>query len=131
MSDSDKKNASIKSIVNVRKSELIKKGYKDFNEWKMDEENVYIGRDMSFYVDGATGSIWGNPYPVAKTQKKCKSNRTMYTLDESLRKYRQHIESTPELLAKLPDLQDKVLGCWCKPNRCHGDVLKELVEKYC
>lgn len=28
-------------------------------------------------------------------------------------------------------LKDKVLGCWCKPLSCHGDVLVELIEIYC
>ena len=23
------------------------------------------------------------------------------------------------------------LGCWCKPEACHGDVLVELVNQYC
>ena len=23
------------------------------------------------------------------------------------------------------------LGCWCKPEGCHGDILVELVEKLC
>ena len=23
------------------------------------------------------------------------------------------------------------LGCWCKPEGCHGDILMELVEKLC
>ena len=30
------------------------------------------------------------------------------------------------LLAALPELQGKVLGCWCAPLPCHGDVLVEL-----
>lgn len=27
-------------------------------------------------------------------------------------------------------LKGKTLGCWCKPEACHGDVLVELVTKY-
>jgi hypothetical protein len=27
-------------------------------------------------------------------------------------------------------LKDKILGCWCKPDKsCHGDTLAELTEK--
>jgi hypothetical protein len=26
-------------------------------------------------------------------------------------------------------LKGKVLGCFCKPKECHGDILVELVEK--
>jgi hypothetical protein len=29
----------------------------------------------------------------------------------------------------ITELKDKVLGCWCKPLNCHGDViLKKLQE---
>ncbi len=147
------------NVVNVRKQELVKKGYTDFEEWIVGKDNVYIGRNMSHYITGATGSIWGNPFVVANPNKNHKSNmRTYtpvklgyslvkpgytpvklgyslvkpgYTLDESLAKYRQYIESTPELTKRLHELKGKTLGCWCKPNRCHGDILVELVEKYC
>jgi len=37
------------------------------------------------------------------------------------------IGTQPELLAALPELKDKVLGCYCKPEDCHGDILAELV----
>jgi hypothetical protein len=33
----------------------------------------------------------------------------------------------PELILALPELSGKVLGCWCKPERCHGDVLSKLL----
>lgn len=32
------------------------------------------------------------------------------------------------ILKTLSTLKGKVLGCWCKPLSCHGDVLKELVD---
>lgn len=37
------------------------------------------------------------------------------------------------LLKAIPELEGKVLGCWCKKKPtdvCHGDVLVELVEKW-
>ena len=116
------------NVVNVRKHELVKKGYRDFEDWASGKNNVYIGRNMTHYVPGTVGSIWGNPYVVAKDNN-YKPNT--YTLDQSLTMYRQYVESTPELIARLHELKGKTLGCWCKPNRCHGDILVELVEKYC
>lgn len=32
-------------------------------------------------------------------------------------------------MARLPELQEKTLVCWCKPNPCHGDVLIELLKE--
>jgi hypothetical protein len=33
-------------------------------------------------------------------------------------------------MAAIPELVDKVLGCWCYPEPCHGDVLLKLVKEY-
>jgi hypothetical protein len=71
-------------------------------------------------------TIWGNPYSykdgtLAKYRVKTRS--------EAIQKYREYILDNPELLAKLPELRGKVLGCWCKPAACHGDVLEELANR--
>ena len=34
--------------------------------------------------------------------------------------------STSPTCAALPELRGKILGCWCAPKVCHGDVLVEL-----
>ena len=46
------------SIINVKKAELNKRGIKDFAEWNSKKNTLYIGRNMSFYVKGATKSKW-------------------------------------------------------------------------
>ncbi len=33
-----------------------------------------------------------------------------------------------EALESLHQLKGKVLGCWCKPRACHGDILVELIN---
>ena len=43
-------------------------------------------------------------------------------------KYRAWLLANPELLEKLPELKGKVLGCWCAPEACHGDILSELAN---
>ncbi len=72
--------------------------------------DVYIGR----------GSRWGNPFRIGKDG----------TRDEVLEKYRQYILANPDLILHLPELLGKTLGCWCKPLRCHGDILNEILERY-
>ncbi|CAO77777.1 conserved hypothetical protein [Pseudomonas virus Yua] len=47
---------------------------------------------------------------------------------EAIARYRAWIVTQPELLAALPALRGKRLGCVCKPKACHGDVLVELIE---
>ena len=37
-----------------------------------------------------------------------------------------HLLRTKELRDSVGDLKDKVLGCWCAPDPCHGEVLHRL-----
>ena len=103
------------SVVNVRKAELRRSGYADFEEWAADSSHVYVGRNMTFYVPGTVGSKWRNPFSVKK-----------YGRDECLRRYEEYIRSTPALYDALSELDGKILGCWCHPERCHADVLLHL-----
>jgi len=75
---------------------------------KKEKYDVYIGRP----------SEWGNPFSIGKD-----GNR-----EEVIKKYREYILNKPELIDRLPELKDKILACWCKPQACHGDVLVELIE---
>ena len=75
--------------------------------------DVYIGRRTT----QLPGSIWGNPYVIGRDG----------TRDEVIEKYRKYILDKPEILSQLETLRGKTLGCWCKPQACHGDVLVELL----
>lgn len=118
--ESYKPTTKVPTLINVRKSELIKKGYIDFLDWKSNPNSLYIGRNMSIYVKGATASKWANPFPAKK-----------YGHDECLKLYRNYILKNKQLIDSLYELEGKELGCWCHPNKCHGDILIELFkEKY-
>jgi hypothetical protein len=44
--------------------------------------------------------------------------------------YEVHIRRSPKLIAALPELAGKKLGCHCKPLACHGDVLIKLLHEF-
>jgi hypothetical protein len=70
-------------------------------------------------------SKWGNPFTHKDgTMAKFK----VATREEAIEKYREYILNNEELMNSLDELKGKVLGCWCKPKACHGDVLIELIE---
>ena len=71
---------------------------------------VYIGRP----------SVWGNPFKIGRDGDRA----------QVIEKYRSWIATQPELIELLPSLKGKILGCWRKPQYCHGDVLAELVDAY-
>jgi hypothetical protein len=78
--------------------------------------DIYIGREMPRY--GLKRSKWFNPYKIGKDG----------TRERVLVKYEQWVRSHPDLMTHLPELRGKVLGCWCSPKPCHGDVLARLAN---
>ena len=75
---------------------------------KRSKYDVYIGRP----------SCWGNPFEIGRDGDR----------EEVIRKYEEWIMKQPHLLARLGELKGKVLGCWCHPRACHGDVLARLAD---
>jgi uncharacterized protein DUF4326 len=76
---------------------------------KRESYDVYIGRP----------SKWGNPFPLKHGQSR----------EAALEKYRVWLLHQSKLLRDLHELRGKVLGCWCAPQLCHGDVLAEFADK--
>ena len=72
--------------------------------------DVYIGR----------GSKWGNPFKIGRDG----------TRKEVIEKYKDYITGNAKLLADLPELEGKRLGCYCAPLPCHGDILMELISSH-
>lgn len=78
--------------------------------------DVYIGRP----------SEWGNPF---SHQEGTLAEFKVPTREDAIAAYEVYLKTKPDLLAKLPDLKGKTLGCWCKPAPCHGDVLARLADE--
>lgn len=75
---------------------------------KRDKFDIYIGRP----------SKWGNPIKLMRESER----------QQVLDQYEEWLMKQPELLAALPELRGRVLGCWCAPRLCHGDVLARLAN---
>ena len=75
--------------------------------------DVYIGR----------GGPWGNQFEIGRDGTRAKV----------IAKYRAWITSDDRVAFALRNnlhmLQGKVLGCFCAPLPCHGDVLAELADE--
>lgn len=81
------------------------------------EDIVYIGRAINMGGWKLKKSKWHNPFTIKEYGK------------ESIKKYREYILENRVLMDSLEELRGKTLACWCKPEPCHGDVLKEIIEK--
>jgi hypothetical protein len=67
---------------------------------------------------GLPASKWANPFRAGHDGDR----------REVIAKYERWLSGEPELMAALPELRGKTLGCWCAPHRCHGDLLKRLAN---
>ena len=85
---------------------------------KKESYDIYIGRP----------SIFGNPFTHIK-DKTTLAKFIVKNREEAIEKYKEWILNQPEILSRLPELEGKTLGCWCKPKSCHGDVLVDLIKK--
>lgn len=81
--------------------------------------DVYIGRAMP----GFQASPFANPFKIGVDG----------TRAEVIQKYevwlREQLRNSPFLIKSLMELDGKVLGCWCAPQRCHGEVLIKIIEE--
>jgi len=93
----------------------------------------YIGRAMP--QQGLKGSPLGNPYKLSRSEQRKPGARS-----SALLMYRFWLKDclasdTPQRreFMRLVDLAragDLTLLCWCAPESCHGDVLKQAIESY-
>jgi hypothetical protein len=62
-------------------------------------------------------TVWGNPFLLPDDGER----------DEVCENYRIYLGMKPSLAQYTSELQGRVLGCWCYPSRCHGEI---LIEEY-
>lgn len=74
--------------------------------------DVYIGRP----------SLFGNPVKLGSSSKR----------GATIAKFKEYfltrIELDPVFREGVLKLKGKTLGCFCKPEACHGDVIVEYLE---
>jgi hypothetical protein len=88
---------------------------------KREPFDLYIGRANGVLPE----SKWANQHVIGKHG----------TRAEVLAKYEDDVRGNPALMSTLHEIDDKVLGCWCKGTDgandvpCHGDTLTKLREE--
>jgi hypothetical protein len=121
-------------LVNVKVSS-IRPNYDNLKEWMEYDNNIYIGRKGIVFVSDPDhsdtnkkcrwpkkDSVWCNPYKISKTM----------TREQSLIKYEEHLRMLLEddnIMEEFKKLRGKTLGCWCHPEKCHGDIIIKLLDE--
>jgi predicted secreted protein len=115
------------SVVNVKVAH-IRPQFQDLSKWIEAPNHVYIGRRGIVFIDKKrfpqTDSIWANPFKI-------KANQTRLEVITQYETYIRHkLTNDAQLVQQLLELKGKILGCWCHPEPCHGDVLLKLIDEY-
>jgi len=88
---------------------------------KIKPYDVYIGRSK----DPKKGK-WGNPY---SHEEGTLAEYKVATREEAVECFRKYLLKNVDLMKQILTLKGKVLGCWCKPKSCHGDIIVEFINK--
>ncbi len=110
-------------VMNVNMKNL-RPGYANLRAWMECKENLYVGRGRVVFIDGERypkeDSPFCNPFKIGRDG----------TRAEVLQKFRDYIWKNPVLVTKLMEATKnvKILGCWCKPEDCHADILREVIH---
>ncbi len=100
-------NILITRVVNIKKDSV----YKDLTSTPTYE---YIGR----------GSYWGNPYSMHDEGDSREEVIRKYEYDFKYDKFPNKEKS------EIFKLAGKRLGCFCKPEACHGDILANYLNSW-
>src|SRR5689334_687488 len=96
--------AVLMNVVNCRTQELRKLGYNSLIDFlDADPNHLYVGRNMTRYVPGATTSKWHNPFTLHNYNNDAELVVQLFTI---------YIKNGP-LYNDLHELEGKTLACWC------------------
>lgn len=78
----------------------------------------YIGR----------GSIFGNPFKIGNIGNNREDVIRLYEKWVRIKMYTlNHLNELGQAIYDLPE--DAILGCYCKPKACHGDIIIKIWEE--
>ncbi len=75
---------------------------------------VYIGRKNGDLPQ----SDWHNPFIIGKHGDR----------EQVIKLYAEYLSRQTDLLARIDELKDKTLVCYCAPKKCHGHILASLAD---
>lgn len=73
------------------------------------------------YIPCCRGTLFGNPFEIGLDG----------TREQVIEKYRVHFNNLikdERFLTEIFKLKDKKLGCYCSPEKCHVEIIKQFLE---
>jgi ParB-like chromosome segregation protein Spo0J len=87
---------------------------------KTDRQLIRWASEKGHFLPIDRGTQWGNPFVMGEDGDR----------DTVCDSFEVYFNLKPSLQVKIPSLAGKVLGCWCFPERCHGNhLVDQLTEQ--
>ncbi len=84
---------------------------------KKESYDVYIGRP----------SEWGNPF---SDKENTLAEMKVSSREEAIACFEELVKRDSKFIERIKTvLRGKILGCWCAPKACHGDVLVRIANE--
>jgi len=84
---------------------------------RVSDYDVYIGR-----AGKGQDGYFGNPFRLRASESRGA------TIERYMKYFYDRLETDPEFKRRVYELKGKTLGCFCKPDACHGDVMAEYLN---
>jgi hypothetical protein len=96
--------------------------------------DVYCGRNYEGQVPSEPHELgWlGNPIKIGEMCQICNQIHDKKSLTLSCYKnyLKYKLTNKKWKQAFLETCRGKVLGCWCKPSKCHTDIMIQAIEEF-
>ena len=84
---------------------------------RREDYDVYIGR-----AGQGEDGYFGNPIRLNPGETRGS------TLEKFKEYFYNRLQTDPQYKERIASLKGLTLGCFCKPNPCHGDIIKEYLD---
>lgn len=126
-------------VVNI-KVKNIRPEYENLEEWCKDKNNIYIGRKAIVFISKENikyrypknDSILHNPCKIGKYYNGIKVETRDIACDMFYKYMNEKLDNETETgiyHTAIKNLKDKNIGCFCFPERCHGDELVKIYKE--
>ncbi len=103
------------------RKKTVESGHAVVANMKTDLRLIAWAQENGLFVRVDRTTVWGNPFILPDDGER----------EEVIEAYQIYLGYKPSLSRRYDELRGKVLGCWCYPEECHGNVLAREAHEEC
>lgn len=94
---------------------------------------TYRPRDGEVLIKIDRSSVLGNPFRMYQESQRdlvCDQYKERFVQITTGEIVNEQFMQELRRIYKIACVQDVALGCWCAPRRCHGETIKEYLDRF-